>query len=131
MDCSKTTNFFSELKRLCDPRTSCEAGADNKEQCPLFDFCFCERSITTRDAEEIMKVIEILQKWSDEHSKKTYAQDFFEKFPKAQSYSDGSPVICRKIIYGEIRPPFENCYYTGACYRCWSEPMNDEETKGA
>lgn len=39
MDCNKTTNFFSELKRLCDSRTWCEAGTENKEQCPLFDVC--------------------------------------------------------------------------------------------
>ena len=129
MDCSKTIDFFAEIKRLCGSRAGRCADADDEEQCPMFDYC--EHSITTRGTEEITKAIENLQKWSNEHPKKTYAQDFFEKFPKAQSYSDGSPVICRKIIYGEIRPPFENCYYTGACYRCWNEPMNDEETKGA
>ncbi len=136
MDCSKTIDFFAEAKRLCDSRagfcdsrTAGMADVANKEQCPLF--AFCERSITTRSSEDAIKAIENLQKWSDEHPKKTYAQDFFETFPKAQSYSDGTPVICRKIIYGEIRPPLENCYYTGACYRCWNEPMNDEETKGA
>lgn len=94
-------------------------------------FGFCEDALTRIGIEDATKLIETIQKWSDEHQKKTYVQDFFEKFPDAQSYSDGSPVICRKIIYGEIRPPFENCYYTGACYRCWNEPMNDEETKGA
>lgn len=129
MDCNKTINFFSEIKRLCGSRAGRCADADDEEQCPMFDYC--EHSITTRGTEEITKAIENLQKWSDEHPKKTYAQDFFEKFPKAQSYSDRSPVVCRKIIYGEIRPPFENCYYTGACYRCWNEPLNDEEPKGA
>ena len=126
MDCSKTIDFFSEINRLCNSRTACEADAANKEQCPLLNLCGLP--LLQICAEE---AIENLQKWSDEHPKKTYAQDFFEKFPNAQSYSDGSPVICRKIIYGEIRPPFENCYYTGACYRCWNEPLNDEEPKGA
>lgn len=121
MDCNKTTNFFSELKRLCDSRTSCEAGAENKEQCPLFDFCFCERSITTRDAEEIIKAIEILQKWSDEHPKKTYAQDFFEKFPKAQNYAGVNPVVCRNKIYGG----FKNGDCAEPCYKCWNEPMEE------
>lgn len=123
MDCNKTTNFFSELKRLCDSRTSCEAGAENKEQCPLFDFCFCERSITTRDAEEIIKAIEILQKWSDEHPKKTYAQDFFEKFPKARSNSDGTPFVCRERIYGGECPVLE----CDECWNkeCWNEPMEE------
>jgi hypothetical protein len=122
MNCNKTTNFFSELKRLCDSRTSCEAGAENKEQCPLFDFCFCERSITTRDAEEIIKAIEILQKWSDEHPKKTYAQDFFEKFPKApkdKTFKEKCPWVCRMGIYGGECP-------SAGCVECWNEPMNDE-----
>lgn len=82
----------------------------------------CVKSAPVADVQEVKH---------GEHPKKTYTQDFFEKFPKAQSYSDGSPVICRQIIYGGIRPPLEICYYTGACYRCWNEPLNDEETKGA
>lgn len=123
MDCSKTINFFPELKRLCDSRTACTADAANKEQCPLHDFC--RQSLIIR-AEEIITSVENLQKWSDEHPKKTYAQDFFEKFPKAQSNSDGTPFVCRKRIYGGIRSTLEDCDYTGACYRCWSEPLNDE-----
>lgn len=124
MDCSKTIDFFPEFGRLCNSRTACAAGAAYKEQCPLLDFC--GHPFTKICAKDAQKAIENLQKWSNEHPKKTYAQDFFEKFPKAQSYSDGSPVVCRKIIYGEIRPPFKNCYYTGACYKCWNEPLNDE-----
>lgn len=123
MDCNKTTNFLAELQRLCDSRDRCIANAANKEQCPMFGFC--EDALTRIGIEDATKLIETIQKWSNEHPKKTYAQDFFEKFPKAQSYSDGSPVICRKIIYGEIRPPFENCYYTGACKNCWNEPMEE------
>lgn len=123
MDCSKTIDFFHELKRLCGSRSACDADAANKERCPMFGVC--EDALTRICAEDVKTAIEIVQKWSDEHPKKTYAQDFFEKFPKAQSYSDGSPVMCRKIIYGEIRPPFENCYYTGACKRCWNEPMEE------
>ena len=128
MDCSKTIDFFAELKRLCDLRLTSEAVAHD-EQCPLYDFCRLTRPKNyVKDAK---KAIENLQKWSDEHPKKTYAQDFFEKFPKAQSCSDGTPFVCRKRIYGGIHSTLENCDYTGACYRCWSEPMNDEETKGA
>ena len=123
MDCSKTIDFFAEVKRHCDSRTACEADTANKEQCPLY--CFCRQSLTIR-AEEIITAVENLQKWSDEHPKKTYAQDFFEKFPKAQSNSDGTPFVCRKRIYGGIRSTLEDCDYTGACYRCWSEPLNDE-----
>ena len=118
MDCSKTIDFFTESKRFCDSRTAC---VDGKEQCPLF--VFCERSlakICTEEAiEEAKKAMKSLQKWSDEHPKKTYAQDFFEKFPKAHINSSGTPFVCRKRIYGG------NCDYTGACYRCWNEPMEE------
>ena len=124
MDCSKTIDFFAEAKRHCDSRTACEADAANKEQCPMFEFC--THTIVTQRAEEIIKAVENLQKWSDEHPKKTYAQDFFEKFPKAQRNWDGTPFVCRKRIYGGIRSTLEDCDYTGACYRCWSEPLNDE-----
>ena len=124
MDCSKTINFFSELKRLCDSRIDCVADEAHKERCPMFGHC--EDAPTKIDIEDATKLIEIMQKWSDEQPKKTYAQDFFEKFPKAQSDSDGTPFVCRKRIYGGIRSTLEDCDYTGACYRCWSEPLNDE-----
>ena len=124
MDCSKTIDFFAEAKRHCDSRTACEADAANKEQCPMFGVC--DRPLTEICVEDVKTAIEIVQKWSDEHPKKTYAQDFFEKFPDAQSNSDGAPFVCRKRIYGGIRSTLEDCDYTGACYRCWSEPLNDE-----
>ena len=124
MDCNKTTNFFHELKRLCDSRARCEADAANKERCPMFGLC--EDALTKICVEDAIKLVEVIQKWSDEQPKKTYARDFFEKFPKAQSNSDGTPFVCRKRIYGGIRSTLEDCDYTGACYRCWSEPLNDE-----
>lgn len=80
MDCSKMIDFFSEAKRLCNSRTACDADANSKEQCPLF--AFCRRTLVTQSAEEIIRAMLNLQKWSDEHPKKTYAQDFFEKISK-------------------------------------------------
>ena len=124
MDCNKTINFLHELKRLCDSRDGCVADAANKEQCPMFEVC--DRPLTEICVEDAIKAMKSLQKWSDEHPKKTYAQDFFEKFPKAQRNWDGTPFVCRKRIYGGIRSTLEDCDYTGACYRCWSEPLNDE-----
>ena len=86
MDCSKTIYFFSELKRVCDSRAECTAGAANKEQCPMF--VFCRRTLVTQRAEELIRAIESLQKWSNEHPRKTYAKDFFEKFPEAKQDKD-------------------------------------------
>ena len=123
MDCSKTIDFSAEAKRLCDSRTACSANEKNKERCPLFVFCKC--TITTRSVEEITTAIENLQKWSDKRPKKTYIQDFLEKFPKAQIDSDGSPFACRKKLYGGVRPNDERCNRREACKNCWNEPMEE------
>ena len=123
MDCNKTINFLSELKRLCDSRADCKADAANKEQCPMFEGC--DRLPTEICVEDAIKAIEIVQKWSGEQPKKTYAQDFFEKFPKAQSDSDGTPFVCRKTIYGEVPPKDEKCDRRGACKNCWNETMEE------
>ena len=123
MDCSKTINFFPELKRLCDSRADCEADAANKEQCPMHGFC--RQSLTIR-AEEIITAIENLQKWSDEHPKKTYAQDFFEKFPDApkdEAVKGKCPWACRIGIYGGGCPKIEP--EIDSCYECWNEPMEE------
>ena len=118
MDCSKTINFFSEFKRLCDSRTECTADAANKERCPLHGFC--RQSLTIR-AEKIIAAVENLQKWSDEHPVKTYAQDFFEKFPDAprcKSANGRYPSACRKAIYDGKCPGV-------GCEECWNEPMEE------
>ena len=122
MDCSKTIDFFSEFRRLCDSRGTCEATARDK-QCPMYDFCELAHSrVCTNDA---IKAMEILQKLSGEQPKKTYAQDFFEKFPKAQNDSDGTPFACRKRIYGGVRPNDKRCNRREACNECWNEPMEE------
>ena len=127
MDCNKTIDFFAEAKRLCDSRTACSANEKNKERCPLFVFCKCTittrsvEEITTRSVEEITTAIKNLQKWSDKRSKKTYAQDFFEKFPDAprcKSANGRYPSACRKAIYDGKCPGV-------GCEECWNEPMEE------
>ena len=123
MDCSKTINFLHELKRLCDSRDECVANVANKEDCPMFGVCKLTHS-KIRD-KDIKTAIETVQKWSDEQPKKTYAQDFFEKFPKAQRGSRGAPLACRNENYGRASSEFDDCGYTGTCEDCWNEPMEE------
>ena len=122
MDYSKTIDFLSELKRLCDTRDECVANAANKEDCPMFGICKLTHSKTcAKDAE---KAIEIVQKWSDEHPRKTYAQDFFEKFPEAKPDKEGVPRMCRANCYGGS---CQHSAVSGAgpapCKDCWNEEM--------
>ena len=124
MDCSKTINFLSEFKRLCDSREECVVNVADEENCPMFGVCSVTHSKLC--AETIKKAIEIVQKWSDEHPKKTYAQDFFEKFPgapKDEAVKEMSPLACRRVIYGggcRMTDPKIAC-----CYECWNEPMEE------
>lgn len=114
MDCSKTADFLMEWKRLCSSRL-CHTG----EKCPMLFFC----DIATEKFHDaiIKDAIEALQKWSDEHPRKTYAQDFFEKFPSALSAlkSGDIPSICRCQVYGG------KCELGFECIECWNEPMDD------
>ena len=67
--------------------------------------------------------VAIVEQWAKEHPLKTYAQDFFEKFPDAPRRDDGSPKACRCVVYSN-----NHCKHNG-CEVCWNEPMeegNDE-----
>ena len=123
MDCSKTINFFSELRRLCDSRATCEATARDK-QCPLYDFCELAHSRVC--ANDAIMAMEALQKLSNEHPVKTYAQDFFEKFPDApkdEAVKGKCPWACRIGIYGGGCPKIDP--EIDCCYECWNEPMEE------
>ena len=75
MDCNKTIDFLLERKRLCDSQHN---GIEPCDECPLEDICDEQSNV-----EIIKSAISRLQKWSDKHPKKTYVQDFLEKFPNA------------------------------------------------
>lgn len=124
MDYSKTIDFFVEAHRLCASRRDCKLSIDDR--CPLYELC--EKAVPKLSRKDIEYAIEALHEWSRENPRKTYARDFFEKFPEAQRNGDGVPFVCRKRIYGGIHSTtLEDCDNTGACYRCWNELMNDKE----
>lgn len=121
---------MSEEKRMAsifDLVRMCKCFVDSCEGCPLekrtgscppFDF-----------SEENNKAV---LKWCDEHPQKTYAQDFFEKFPKAKRHIENSgkeypAEVCRAIIFGKEEEDI-GCF-SKYCYDCWNEVMPEEETK--
>lgn len=117
MDCSKTIDFFVEKQRLCASRRDCSI---TDGRCLLYEFCNEVASSLSR--KDIEYGIENLHKWSRENPRKTYAQDFFEKFPdapKCKSFNNGGcPSACRTRIYGGKCPEIE-------CAECWNEPMEE------
>ena len=66
---------------------------------------------------------DIIDKWCAEHPRKTYLQDFLEKFPKAKMSRDGTPRVCRTYVYGGDCP-FDNDNFF--CIYCWNEVMPED-----
>lgn len=66
------------------------------------------------------KVSDIVLKWCDEHpeKRKTYRQDFLEKFPNTRVFDSHPPEGCREAIYGCS----VNCKAI-TCHECWNEVM--------
>ena len=77
---------IKDLKRMCEYYSDCE-------DCPLYINC-------TRPDNFSDDTDEIVDNWVKEHPVKTYAMDFFEKFPNAPKEDDGTPIPCVEDIYG-------------------------------
>lgn len=102
---------IKDLTRMCKYYNICQ-------KCPLRSLCTGLPSSFRKDEDEID---EIVDNWVKEHPTKTYAMDFFEKFPNALKVTDGRPEFCRAAIYGdEIECP------EGGCDECWNQEMKGE-----
>lgn len=107
---------IKELKRMCD---TCEDCSD----CPLGDTCHGDNISALPDNTD-----EIVDKWVEEHPIKTYAMDFFKKFPNAKRNGKGTPVsrgaiVCRKELYVDELPCI---WFSGSCSKCWNREMKEE-----
>lgn len=67
------------------------------------------------------KAVEIVEKWSKEHPRKTYLDDFLEKHPNARLGINGLPDVCAfNIGYADS---CENEYRL--CKDCWNTPIEE------
>ena len=69
---------------------------------------------------------ERLKRYEDleEHPRKTFLQDFLEKYPKAPLDRDGTPRACPEI-FGYLPLDYvERC--GGDCIACWNQPLDVE-----
>lgn len=97
---------IKDLKRMCEYYSDCE-------DCPLYINC-------TRPDNFSDDTDEIVDNWVKEHPVKTYAMDFFEKFPNAPKGRVGEPKTCVNNIYGiDI-----NCSEID-CVDCWKQEMKE------
>jgi len=118
IDCSKTVNYVNEKNRMCDHFASnclgCPFGHKNNDTgqgCVNFEANYPDKAVA------------LLQKWSDAHPQKTYAEDFFEKYPNALKTDTGVPHACWRYIYGKI---IGACTFDSTCRECWNRPVEDQ-----
>lgn len=106
------------MASITDYARMCKANDDCME-CPMYDTpCSCSDYIVNSPAEASA----IIDKWCEEHPKKTYLQDFLEKFPNAQVYDSGEPLASACNVYGNVFACEGHL-----CGECWNTVMPDEE----
>ncbi len=122
--------FVKARRRLCEAHLnaitqSVDDFVTRCEGCVLENYC--EGSKDNVDGE-----VAIVEQWAKEHpekKRKTYAEDFFSKYPDApHSTKNGMvtdrPAACRMVIYGG--GPL--CITTKCdCAACWNEEMEASE----
>lgn len=103
---------IKDLKRMCKGYSDCD-------DCPLsMEDCLPDSLPDNAD--------EIVDKWVAEHPVKTYAMDFFEKFPDARRKVAGIPVPCIRMIYSEC---YNNECSVGGCSECWNREMIENDDR--
>lgn len=96
---------IKDLKRMCKMYKTCT-------DCPLGgEHIACQPNWLPNHADKIV------DEWVAEHPTKTYAMDFFEKFPDAPRTTKGNPTPCIGAIYSEFHD--KNCL-VGGCSECWN-----------
>lgn len=99
---------IKDLKKMCSAYHECK-------KCPMpMEICAPEDLPDNAD--------EIVDKWVAEYPVKTYAMDFFEKFPNASRMQNGrTPNACVKDLYGIAS---FNCLMD-TCENCWNREMEE------
>lgn len=120
-----TIKYFEEKKRMLNSlgRTGGRCYSVRCLDCPLYS----RNNGIDAACEELEllypeRAIEIIEKWSQEHPRKTMLQDFLEKHPKAPLDNDELPDICAYLVgYGR----YKECDGETACFKCWNRPLED------
>lgn len=107
---------IKDLKRMCK-KEKCFAG------CPL-----CRGNISCLPDSLPDNADEIVDKWVQEHPVKTYAMDFFEKFPNAQRKTDErTPMACVEEVYDVANVNCLDGELCETCWNCWNREMKEDD----
>lgn len=129
IDCSITENYFAEKLRL----TKKQKLSDNAYVCGInCGDCPLGRPnngmnipCTNLEKSYSGKAIAIIQKWSDEHPRKTYLSEFLRHYPNASLDENGTPEeICPHAL-GLMS--MNCCRDDYACVKCWNQPIEERK----
>lgn len=109
--------FLTTYSKECRSHDDCSG-------CPFERNGGCQIEFVADGGECIDRVIAIAEKLNH---KKTYADDFFEKFPNAPRFSDGTPYACKRGIYDSKLSGWCGVCPTSSCSNCWDEPFHGKE----
>lgn len=111
--------FWRTLAQMCK-----DLGGISCSECPASRICCNLSSCETE--EDVKDLIDVVQKFHDDHPPRTYAEDYFEKFPNADRFykTDGVavPAMCIKYAYGSNASKCRGI----SCTDCWNRVMEEK-----
>lgn len=123
--------FLEEVRRMCKAQDVC----GNCDNCAIkYDksSCLFDNIPEIWEPEEIERIVPIVEKWSEEHPRKTRLQDFLEKYPNASLYDSGLP---------RTLPVFMGYCHCTSCWgdkcphrkdaprECWAQEVEENDSK--
>lgn len=114
--------YFEEKRRMLDSlgRTGGHCDSVGCFECP---FHLQQKTDTCREfeIEYPEEAVAIVEKWSEEHPRKTFLSDFLEKHPKAPLDSEFETPKCCPSSLGYT----ENEKCVSDCVKCWNRPLEE------
>lgn len=112
--------FIKERQRMC----RFYGHDDNCYQCPAK---YCECSTLEYMADD-NRVVDIVEKWSEEHPAKTRQSVFLEQYPEARIRSNGVLSACPAIISAAYRADDGGCLNSSkgcddCCHEFWMQEV--------
>ncbi len=128
IDCSKAENYFAEKQRMTKKHKLNHGGYACKLNCADCPLSHLNNGSTMlcSDFETLYpeKAIAIVQKWSDEHPRKTYLSEFLKNYPNAPLDDSGTPKLCP---FSLGLTSVESCREGHNCIKCWNQPIEGGE----
>nr|DAO23096.1 MAG TPA: 14-3-3 protein gamma [Caudoviricetes sp.] len=107
--------FVKEYLRMCTKVDVCE-------DCPIYKTDFCTVPAKERSQESAEEIVELVEKWSAAHSRKTRQSVFLKQYPEAPVGDNGILRACPTSISAKYMDKRGRCNNMGrSCDDCKRE----------